>query len=99
MLRVVAVDDVEQDRVRLPHREVAVVVVHERRDSPVWVQREVLCALLLARGKVEVLALVRQPELLEHERDLPRCGDGAVGQASKKRGRVDGAYQPLGPAL
>ena len=71
LLGVVLVDEVEDDRVRLPEREVAVVVVHERGDAPVRVEVRERRLLVLARGEVEVDGLVRQPELFEHEGDFP----------------------------
>ena len=60
-----------ENRYRKGRRDVPVELV--RGDAPV---RVVLCMfkrLLLALGEIEVLGLVRQPERLEHERDLPTC--------------------------
>ena len=71
LLGVVLVDEVEDDRVGLPEREVAVVVVHERGDAPVRVEIRERRLLVLARGEVEVDGLVGQPELFEHEGDFP----------------------------
>ena len=72
LLGVVLVDEVEDNRVGLPEREVAVVVVHERGDAPVRVEVRERRLLVLARGEVEVDGLVGQPELFEHEGDFPR---------------------------
>ena len=70
-LGVVSVDDVQEDRTRLPDDEVAVLVVDEGGDAAVRVQLRVRGRRLLVLGEVEVDGLVGEPELVEQERDLP----------------------------
>ena len=70
LLGVVLVGEVEHDRVGLPHHEVVVVVVDERRDAPVGVVLGVFRGLLLALGEVEEDVLVGEAELFQHERDF-----------------------------
>ena len=54
-----------------PNREVAVLVVDERRNAPVRVVLGVRLGLLVALLEVEIHGLVAQAELFEHDCDLP----------------------------
>lgn len=53
---VVLVDQVEHDRVTLPHGELSVLVVDKGGDPAVGVERRVLSSLLLRRREIEVSA-------------------------------------------
>ena len=49
----------DQDNMKdAPQHEVAVPVVDQRRNAPVWIVLCVFCALLLLLAEVEVLGLV-----------------------------------------
>ena len=71
LLGVVLVDEIEEDRVRLPEHEVSVLVVDDRRDAPVRVVVDVRGLLLLLLAEVEINRLVGQSELFENDRDFP----------------------------
>ncbi len=99
LLVVVAVDEVEHYRVRLPDHEVAVVVVDERGDAPVGAVLGELGGLLLALLEDEVDGLVREPELFQDKCDLPTernayFRQGVGGRIGRQRG---GTHQPLVP--
>ena len=65
-LGVVLVREIHDDRVGLPEREVAVVVIDECRNAPVGVQENVRRLLVLQRGEVEVETFVREAELFKY---------------------------------
>ncbi len=85
LLLVVPVDEVQQDRARLPDHEVAVVVVDERRDASVRIVLGVLGCLVLALVEDEVDTFVGEAELFEDKCDFPVRGS--------RRQRVHGGYE------
>ena len=100
LLRVVLVDEVEEDRAGLPDDEVAVLVVDEGGDAAVRVQLRVRGRRLLVLGKVEVDGLVGEPELVEQERDLPESRVGGDDERRYGDGREESSTdQPLEPIL
>ena len=69
--------EIEQDRARLHHRH-PVVMVDDGGDLVVRAYGDEVRAMLVALGDVDRMRRVRQPDLLQHDRDLAavRCGPG-----------------------
>ena len=73
-LRVVPLGEVKDDGAGLPNREIAVVVVDERRGAPVRVVLGVRGGLVLALVEFEEDGVEGEPELLEHDGYFPVGG-------------------------
>ena len=80
----------------LPNGEIVVVVVNDGGDTAVGVDLQKIWPLLLLFAEIEVDRLVRQPEFLEDDGDLPvnKIACQRVVEGNEKRGRT---CQPLGP--
>ena len=82
-----------------PNGVISILVINQSRDTAVWVELNMLFALLFSLLKVKVLGLVGQAELLEHYGDFPASRNVELMRIFSRLELSGNAYHPFGPPL